>query len=325
MHIEPDIKLDFDDVLIRPKRSTLVSRKDVELMRTFRFKWSPCFWSGIPIISSNMVSVTTPKVANIMEFNHMLACLPKQNQTIVGFYSNKIFTFGLNDLLDSGLNNVVPVPMWICLDFPNGYIEKVLDRVKQLRDIYKTSIIIAGNVVTPEMTEALILAGADIVKVGIGSGGACSTRVLTSIGYPQLSAVIECADAAHGLQGHIISDGGCRTVGDIVCAFGGGADFVMLGSMLAGCIENGQEFYGSSSERANNEHAGGLKDYRAAEGLEFKLPERGPLEKVLQEITGGLRSACAYIGARTIKETPKRTTFIRVNRKYNDFLWRYRT
>lgn len=345
MRIENDIKLDFCDVLLKPKRSTIGSRKEISLDRTFRFL-SGSAWTGVPIISSNMSSVTTPESSNAMMKRGMLACLPKNWNHLYWDYSgtgNFIPSYGLVDEVDYSRN-------WVCLDVPNGYIESVVRRVKEMRMGYD-GIIIAGNVVTAEQTEALILAGADIVKVGIGSGAACSTRIKTGVGMPQLSAVIECADAAHGLGGHIISDGGCSVSGDIVKAFAGGADFVMLGGMLAGHDENmsacsicngtGEnppfdfcrecgglgkvaDFYGSSSERGNNETAGGLRNYRASEGWEIRLPARGPIDNTLQDIEGGLRSACSYVGARTLKDLPKCATFVQVFRQANMSMWENR-
>jgi GMP reductase len=318
MRIESDVKLDFCDVLLKPKRSTIKSRKDIDLNRTFRFRYSSQEWTGIPIISSNMTSVTTTEVAIEMNKKGMLSCIPK-NIDIDIEGANFIPSFGLDGY--KGYSFIQP--LFLCLDVPNGYIEDVVTMVRTLRKGFP-GIIIAGNVVSAEMTEALILAGADIVKVGIGSGAACSTRIKTGVGMPQLSAVIECADAAHGVGGHIISDGGCSAPGDIVKAFAGGADFVMLGGMLAGHDENGQDFYGSSSERGNTELSGGLKDYRAAEGWEIKLPPRGPIERTLQDIEGGLRSACAYVGAQNIKALPRCTTFVIVNRTTNTSLWEHR-
>jgi GMP reductase len=298
-----------------------------------------------------MTSVTTSEVAKKMADRGMLACLPKTAYW-GDWDDNYIPSFGLREL--DGLGGI-----FACIDVPNGYMEDVVDLTKKTREIYGQSIIlIVGNVVTAEQTEALILAGADIVKVGIGSGSACSTRIKTGVGMPQLSAVIECADAAHGLGGHIISDGGCTVPGDIVKAFAGGADFVMLGGMLAGhdenamkcpscdgtsrmpIIFNGQEavtpcnvckgtgksydFYGMSSERANKEFSGGLRDYRASEGWELKLPNKGSIENTLQDIEGGLRSACSYIGACSIKDLPKCATFVLVNRQANTSLWEHR-
>ena len=179
------------------------------------------------------------------------------------------------------------------------------------------------------MTQELILSGADIVKVRIGPGSVCTTRIQTGVGYPQLSAVIECADAAHGLGAHIIADGGCTCPGDVAKAFGGGADFVMLGGMFAGHDEgkgkiikkNGIkfiEFYGSSSDTANEKHYGGLADYRSSEGKNVKLKYRGKIKDTILNILGGLRSSCAYVGAPTLKQLSKCTTFVRVNQQHND-------
>jgi len=316
MRIEQDTKLDFQDVLLRPKRSTITTRKDVDVQRFFSFRnveGSPNLWKGIPLMTANMASVTNTKTYELLRNQRILSCFHKGVSSPDGIYA--VPTFGLND----EPQNVGPSNKFICLDVANGYMEKFVDFVQQTRKDFPKKVIIAGNVVTPEMTEALILAGADIVKVGIGSGGACSTRVKTGVGYPQLSAVIECADAAHGLSGHVVSDGGCQVPGDVVKAFAAGADFVMLGSMLAGHDENGEDFYGSASERAV-----GLRDYRASEGWELKLPKRGPIENTIQEILGGLRSACAYIGARRIKDLPKCATFVRVNRQNNQSLLEYR-
>lgn len=318
MRIESDIKLDFCDVLLKPKRSTISSREDVDLTRTFKFKYADFEWTGVPIISSNMISVTTEEVVKKMVLRKMMACLPKKSSIDV-WNENIIPSIGLQTI-DHRLSS-----LFLCVDVPNGYIEDVVDLTKKLRETHGPTVaLIVGNVVTAEQTEALILAGADIVKVGIGSGAACSTRIKTGVGMPQLSAVMECADAAHGLGGHIISDGGCTTPGDIVKAFAAGADFVMLGGMLSGCDENGQDFYGSSSERGNNETAGGLKTYRASEGWELRVPPKGPIEKVLQDIEGGLRSACSYVGARRLKDLPKCSTFVMVNRQANNSMWDYR-
>lgn len=320
LRIDDGIKLDFDDVLLVPKRSTIESRKDVNLLRAFNFRHTDQSWAGVPIIASNMRSVTTPAVAKIMAKHNMLSCIPKGMELDFVDSDNVFSSIGLQDPLKA----VSYQFNMIALDVPNGYTERVVEQTKRMREAFPYMVIIVGNVVTAEQTEALILAGASIVKVGIGSGAACSTRIKTGVGMPQLSAVIECSDAAHGLGGHVISDGGCSVPGDIVKAFAGGADFVMLGGMLAGHDENGQDFYGSSSERGNNEIAGGLRDYRAAEGWEIRLPARGPLDHTLQDIEGGLRSACSYIGAKTIKEIPKRATFIQVSRQANDSMWGHR-
>lgn len=315
MQIINDVKLDFDDVLLVPKHSTITSRSDVELIREFKFKYSTKKWNGVPIISANMDTVTTRDVVFEMEKHNMLAASNKcEIGASISHFIQTIKLTGHNNFLFSNL-------LFLCIDAANGYMEKFVDKVKWARSAFPEKIIIAGNVVTPEMVQTLILAGADVVKVGIGSGAVCTTRLVAGVGYPQLSAVIECSDAAHGLNGHIISDGGCTKPADVVKAFAAGADFVMLGSMLAGHTENWQEgfHYGMSSTKAND-LIGGLKDYKASEGREVVIPHRGPLAKTLQEITGGLRSACSYVGARKLKDLPKCATFIRVNNTHNKSL-----
>lgn len=308
MRITPNIALDFDDVMIRPKRSDIISRKDIVLMRNFRFK-SKTNWIGIPIISANMDTVTTAAVANKMTENGMLAGLHKSTSFPVKRIDQCITSLGIDDRCEA----LIETP-FICLDVANGYMERFVRFTEKARKAYPHHILIAGNVVTPEMTESLILAGADIVKVGIGSGFVCETRNVTGVGIPQLSAVMECADAAHGLSGHIISDGGCRNPGDVCKAFAAGADFVMLGSMLAGHNENGTKFYGLSSKTANEKFAGGTKYYRAAEGREVTLESKGALQDTLRQITGGLRSCCSYVGAFRLKDLPKCATFVQVKR-----------
>ncbi|ADD75899.1 GMP reductase [Pantoea sp. PA1] len=345
MRIEEDLKLGFKDVLIRPKRSTLKSRSQVELDRRFTFKHSGLSWSGVPVIAANMDTVGTFMMAEALAGFHLLTAVHKHYsveewrafvQRVPGSVLNYVMVS--TGTSDADLNKLIAIMaisdalQFICIDVANGYSEHFVDFLKRARETFPGKTICAGNVVTGEMVEELILSGADIVKVGIGPGSVCTTRVKTGVGYPQLSAVIECADAAHGLSGQIVSDGGCSVPGDIAKAFGGGADFVMLGGMLAahdeceGRIteENGERFmlfYGMSSESAMKRHAGSVAEYRAAEGKTVKLPLRGPVEETLRDILGGLRSACTYVGAERLKELTKRTTFIRVaeqeNRTFN--------
>ena len=323
MRIIEEQKLDFRDVLIRPKRSTLTSRKEADLTRTFHFKHNKHVFRGVPIIASNMDHTGTIDVSDVLSKYGMLTALCKFNK-----YPNNpdlqllIQTIGLDTNLDT-----LQESKWICLDVANGYTERFMSFVKKLRSHATTqdSIIIAGNVCTPEATEEIILAGADIVKIGIGPGSVCTTRKMTGVGYPQLSATIECADAAHGLGGHIITDGGCQVVGDIAKSFGAGADFVMLGGMFAGHDEcYGQvtgdymTFYGMSSDTAQIAYYGKKSDYRASEGKTVSVKYKGKIKDTVEEILGGLRSAMTYAGARKIKDLPKCTTFVRVNRQLND-------
>ena len=376
MRLDQEIKLDYKDVLIRPKRSTLKSRAEVSLERKFFFRnFIPDFpdncgddphYSGIPIMAANMDGVGTFAMADALGKQGIFTCLVKTysaEELIEFFYGDGLnrtdyvaMSIGTStqdfEKLCAVYGKVQDNLKYVCIDIANGYSEHFVEHVREVRKRFPHLVIIAGNVVTGEMTEELILSGADIVKVGIGPGSVCTTRIQTGVGYPQLSAVIECADAAHGLGGHIIADGGCSSPGDVAKAFAAGADFVMLGGMLAGHDEGGGEvivkhyktgevilhrndhsdgyeleelfntkkfvqFYGMSSDAANTKHFGGLKDYRASEGREVLVPYRGAVANTVQTILGGVRSTCTYVGASTLKQLSKCTTFVRVNNQFN--------
>ena len=378
MRIENEVLLDYSDVLIRPKRSTLGSRKDVDLKRQFAFRnYKPYIdtnvlpdgyplvykqehYNGIPIMAANMDGVGTFDQADVLANIGMFTCLVKTYSAdeIADYFStlsirtdHVAVSIGITAADEMKFHNVYDKVgsnvKYVCIDVANGYSERFVDYVKTFRENYPEIVIIAGNVVTADQTQELILNGADIVKVGIGPGSVCTTRIQTGIGYPQLSAVIECADAAHGLGGHIIADGGCTCPGDVAKAFAGGADFVMLGGMLAGHDEGGGDvitkiyetnevtktddgffesvykekqfiqFYGMSSDAANTKHFGGLKEYRSSEGREVLVPYRGSVATTAQNILGGVRSTCTYVGANTLKQLSKCTTFIRVNNQFN--------
>ena len=340
MRIEEEIKLDYSDVLFRPKRSTLKSRKDVDLNRKYTFKHSRSSWKGIPIIASNMDGVGEIDVAKKLSSHKLMTALTKQHDInqIGTIYKKNIFfdsialSCGTSKDSYNRLNSILkkyPKFKFICIDVANGYSENFSNFVSEVRKKYPKKTIIAGNVVTADMTQELVLSGADIVKVGIGPGSVCTTRIQTGVGYPQLSAVMECADAAHGLGAHIIADGGCTWPGDVAKGFGAGADFVMLGGMLAGHKEGGGdiieengtkfiEFYGSSSEEANEKHYGGLANYRSSEGKKVKIQMKNSLDSTIRDILGGVRSSCTYVGASSLKQLSKCTTFVRVNNQYND-------
>jgi GMP reductase len=375
MRIDPEIRLDYKDVLIRPKRSTLQSRRQVKLERKFEFRnyipdpmsiefiKSRPSYEGIPIMAANMDGVGTMHMADKLTEQKIFTCLVKT------YSAEQLSKFFNSDYPDSRRRENVAMSIgtsdadflklvevqaqvgsnlkYVCMDIANGYSDHFAARVRKVRDQFPRLVIIAGNVVTGEMTEELILSGADIIKVGIGPGSVCTTRIQTGVGYPQLSAVIECADAAHGLGGHIIADGGCTCPGDVAKAFAGGADFVMLGGMLAGHDEGGGEvitkiyetdeviktddnfyetvykekqfvqFYGMSSDAANTKHFGGLKDYRSSEGREVLVPYRGNVEATIQDLLGGIRSTCTYAGAMKLKQLSKCTTFIRCTQQFN--------
>ncbi|AWK85082.1 GMP reductase [Azospirillum thermophilum] len=342
MIIESDLKLDFKDVLIRPKRSTLQSRNDVDLNRTFKFLHSGREWTGFPLIAANMDVVGTMPVARALARFGAMTALHKHYpaDALISFFQeeevgNVFYSLGMTEADHDKFAAVkakAPVDK-VCLDVANGYTERFVDFVARVREENPDIVIMAGNVVTGDMTEALLLAGADIVKVGIGPGSVCTTRKMTGVGYPQLSAIIECADAAHGLKGQVCGDGGCTVPGDLSKAYGAGADFVMLGGMLAGhdecegdiryedrdgkSVPVAMTFYGMSSDTAMRKYAGGVAHYRASEGKTVEVPYRGPIEGTMQEIAGGVRSMMTYIGATKLKEVPKRTTFVRVGAQLN--------
>ncbi|MDB4257140.1 GMP reductase [bacterium] len=373
MRIEEDIKLDYKDVLIRPKRSTLKSRKQVKLHRSFTFRNYVAefpeqdvteHYNGVPIMASNMDGVGTFEMADALASQNIFTCLVKTYSAdeLIEFFDTDDYlrtnyvamSIGTSDDDWGKLQSVMAMAdgnlKFVCMDIANGYSDHFAQHIRKVREAFPNLVIIAGNVVTREMTEELILSGADIVKVGIGPGSVCTTRIQTGVGYPQLSAVIECADAAHGLGGHIIADGGCTCPGDVAKAFAGGADFVMLGGMLAGHDQGGGEiiekfyatneleyevgehldnrkqkverkqfvqFYGMSSDAANTKHFGGLKDYRSSEGREVLVPYRGSVSDTVQDLLGGIRSTCTYAGAKKLKQLSKCTTFVRCTQQFN--------
>lgn len=340
MRIEQEVKLDFKDVLIRPKRSTLQTRADVDLTRQYTFKHSQLTWHGIPIIASNMDHTGTFAMANQLAKHQLLTAIDKfaRLEDWERFQAEHpeasaycCATTGIkkeDEALLAKILQRVATP-FICIDVANGYTQRFVDCIGALREKYPDKTLIAGNVVTAEMAEELILAGADVIKVGIGPGSVCTTRLKTGVGYPQLSAIIECADAVHGLGGHLCADGGCVSPGDVAKAFAAGADFVMLGGMFAGheeCAgekiqENGtwyMRFYGMSSSEAMHKHFGRMNSYRASEGRSVNVPYRGHVENTILDILGGLRSTCTYVGAQRLKELSKRTTFVRVTQQLNE-------
>lgn len=340
MKILDDVKLDFSDVLLLPKRNQYSSRSQVSLERTLKFKYSTYTWTGIPLIVSNMDTTGTIEMAKELQNHKVITCLHK-------YYTWKDIPADLNkeyyavssgiketdlDNLDEIIKNIDP--KIICLDVANGYMSTFIEKCKSVRNKYPEKIIIAGNICTSEGVLDLVMNGmVDIIKVGIGNGSCCTTRKQTGIGMPQLSAVIECSDTAHGIDAHIISDGGLQVIGDFSKAYAAGADFVMSGSIFAAHKESGGElveekdingnskffkiFYGMSSTTAMNKYSGGVAKYRSSEGKTVKLEYRGPVENTILEILGGLRSSMTYLGSKKIKDIPKCATFIRVNRQLN--------
>ena len=342
MRITEDIKLDYKDVLFQPKRSKLESRRDVEMLRTFTFHNSGRSFQCLPIMASNMDGVGTFSMAKVLQQHKMMTVIRKHYtvkdwQDAVGQGLNLKYlsvctgtsAIWQKDAVDYNLVKEVlqrwPDIKFITIDVANAYHQNYADFVARVRDDYPDKVIIAGNIITGEMVEELIIKGADIIKCGIGPGSVCITRTMTGVGVPQFSGVVECADAAHGVGGHIIADGGCAEPGDVSKAFGAGADFVMLGGMLAAHQEselqvnnkNQFEFYGMASDTAMEKYSRNKDGYRGSEGKRVLLDNRGPVEPTIVEIIGGVRSTCTYIGARRIKDMPKCATFVRVNNVVN--------
>jgi len=351
MKILDDIKLDFTDVLMLPKPTQYSSRSQVVLERTFKFKYSTLTWTGVPIMVSNMDTTGTVEMAMELQKFKVITCLHKhysfedlEKNGILNlnpeYYalSVGISVYDLTrlDTIIQGIKEHSRVDVkFICIDVANGYMTNFIDVCRQIREKYPEKILIAGNVCTSEGVLELVNHGkVDIVKVGIGSGSCCTTRKQTGIGMPQFSSVVECGDIAHGLDAHIISDGGLQVVGDFSKAYGAGADFVMSGSMFAGHAESGGDiieeisadgkttnlykiFYGMSSDVAMKKYSGGVAEYRSSEGKAVKLLYRGNVEKTIQNICGGIRSTMTYIGAKNIKDLPKCATFVRVNHQLN--------
>lgn len=330
MRIEEGIKLDYDDVLIRPKRSDAPSRKSVSLLRTFKMPYSGQTFSCLPIIAANLDSTGTFAMAAALAKHQACCALHKfySLDDLEYFYLHNlssVFSFYTLGIKDEDLIKLTTLTAktgslnLICIDVANGYTKYFVNKVKTIRELYPNSILMAGNVATPEMTQELILEGVDIVKVGIGPGAFCATRKVTGVGYPQLSAVLECADAAHGLGGYVCADGGCKTSGDVAKAFGAGADFAMLGGLLAGTQEcegewtdEGLKVYGMSSKEAQEKYYDGVPSYATSEGLCSFIPPKGTASHIIADIAGGLRSACTYVGARSLKDFSKCCTFVRI-------------
>ncbi len=341
MRINYDAKLNFEDVLLQPKRSTLTSRRDVDMTRKFTFRNSQKVMNFLPIFASNMDGVGTFSMAKILQEYKMMTVItktttPEQWKEAVGqglrlqsvsvcTGTNKVFDADAQDYKNmQDILKMFPDIKMITIDVANAYHQNMVEFVARVRDEYPEKVIVAGNVVTPEMTEELIINGADVVKIGIGPGSVCTTRTMTGVGVPQFSAILDCADAANGVDGHIMADGGCVHPGDIAKALGGGAHMVMIGGMLAGHDESEtqlvggkREFYGMSSDRAREKHGKRKDGYRGNEGRHIDLPDRGPVRNTVEDILGGVRSACTYIGARRLKDMPKCASFVTTNNVIN--------
>ena len=361
-----EVYLDYSDILIRPKMGiNLNSRKDVNLQRLFKFKHGQTR-TGLGVFNANMATVGNFVIAKKLLLKGMFATIHKHYtmDEIGGFITsarqenipldNLFITIGLKNIDDEiqKLKDLESKYDWksprnICIDAPNFYIQKALDVLSRVRADFPDAVIMAGNIASGDICLKL-LDYADIIKCGIGSGSACLTRKQTGCGTPMVSLILECADIAHSVGGHICADGGIVDVGDICKALCLNADFVMAGGMFAGTDEaegdviekhyetseiiDGKpviqtkyfkQYYGMSSEYANNKFAGGMGNYKTSEGRELLIPYTGALDKILQDITGGIASCCTYIGATSVKHLSKCATIIQVHNQLNKVFEKY--
>lgn len=367
--------LDYSDILIKPKMgNNLSSRKDVNLIREYKFKFGQ-IRKGLGIFNANMATVGNFETAKKLLKVGMFATIHKfyTAEEIIAFmrqcqnekidYSNLFISIGIKNgirELDK-LKEIEDGAMWlkpnICIDAPNFYIDKAFEVLEHCRELFPESVIMCGNIASSDICHKL-LDYADILKAGIGSGAVCLTRKMTGCGVPMVSLILECADIAHAVGGMICADGGITEVGDICKAFALNADFVMSGGMFAGTDEAEGEviekcyktneyaidmidgskpipdqplydikkyklYYGMSSTLANNKFAGGMSNYKASEGREAFIPYTGSLDKILQDIKGGIASACTYIGAANVKDMSKCATLIKVNHTINKVFEKY--
>lgn len=331
MRIIEEIQLNYKDVLIRPKRSTLTSRSEISLLRTFKFKYGNQALTCHPIIASNMDCTGTFEMAKSLAEENCMTALHKffpaveLNAKFKDVIDNTWYSLGMRQEDLDKLAKLTFTPKFINIDVPNGYLQKFVEHCASVREKYPDAVIMAGNVSTGEMVEELIVNGkVDIVKIFIGPGSGCLTQYKTGVGQGTISSIIECSDAAHGLNGHVCADGGIKSPGDVAKAFGAGSDFVMIGGFFTGTDECSGEweyafdkkinfsYYGMSSAEAMTKYYGGVDKYRTAEGKVVTVKYKGPVKDAVQDILGGLRSTGTYIGARCLKDFPKCTTFIKV-------------
>jgi GMP reductase len=333
-------KLDFDDVLIVPQFSDITSRRQVTLETTISGRWGASI-TGVPVIAANMDGVGTFSMHDALKKHGVFTAITKHHYPVQWAaredVSHAFITIGMNDeeldnakyISHTWMDRQTGFVPKIVIDVANGYMNPFYDFITKVRFALPNAFIMAGTVVTPEAVERIILAGADLVRVGIGTGAVCTTRRVAGVGYPQFSALMECVPAAEAVGGGVQSDGGCVYPGDFSKALAAGAQMVMAGSIFAGHDESEQEihdgkvtFYGMSSHAAHQKH-NQVKNYRASEGRIVEIPYRGCVEHTISDILGGIRSSCAYIGALNISEMSKKAKFVEVNHVLNRSLENY--
>jgi GMP reductase len=335
MFVDNEVKLDYSDVLLVPKESALTTRAQIDLeVDHFDTK-------VIPIIAANMDGVGTFEMAKALGKYKIMTALIKHYslEELVDFFTLEesayaIYTMGTSDAdyakfaeFAARVESDSPNPIAVCVDVANGYSHHMENYIGKIRDAFPDIVLMVGSVVTPDRVETLIECGADIVKVGIGSGSVCTTRAITGVGYPQFSAVMECAAAAESAGGSIVADGGITCPGDAVKAFAAGAKYVMIGGLFAGHKEGLTDnllagepvpFYGMASKEAQDKHNGGIADYRASEGKFVIVPYRGTINDTVKTLLGGIRSACTYLGCESIENLHRKAHFVKVSRQLNN-------
>lgn len=319
--------LTFDDVLLTPCKSEVKSRRDPSLRTQITKRHA----FDIPIVSANMDTVTETEMALAMHrlgglgILHRFAPPPTQ----VGFVETLkdagvpviAASIGVNEEDRERARQLLRAGVAILtIDIAHGHSAAMLDTMKALKDLSPDVELIVGNVATPEAAEELIEHGAGAIKVGIGPGSMCTTRIITGCGVPQLTAIAQCAEVGHRHQVPIIADGGLRTSGDIVKALAAGASSVMLGSMLSGTLEtpgeikNGKKQYrGMASKAAQVSWRGGVPEGMAPEGESHQVSIKGHVRDVILEITGGIRSGMSYLNATSLPEIARHARFMEMS------------
>ncbi|MBD3260988.1 MAG: guanosine monophosphate reductase [Candidatus Altiarchaeales archaeon] len=330
--------LTFDDVCLVPQYNNVPSRTEPDTSTWL----TKNIEIGMPLIPANMDTVISPSLAEIilrrggMPIFHRFASVEKQVEWIKQFQGNILVSCGIKEGPDL-FRILEEKPKGVCIDVAHGHSEKMHNIISTIKKQFPHIEIVAGNVCTPMAYQDLVNAGADAVKVGVGPGAACTTRIVTGFGVPQFTAVYECAQIARKLRVPIIADGGIRNSRDVVLALAAGASTVMIGKLFALTEESAAEkklnvedgyfcdvgrgtpvckYRGQASEDFQNEFYGGLKEKTVAEGTDFWAPVSGSANDLIDEILGGLRSGLTYGGARSIKELQRKAEFMQVSNNY---------
>lgn len=314
----------FDDVALVPQFNNIPSRTipSLETWLTKNIKVE------MPIIASNMDTVIGDELAKLLieegslPIYHRFTPFEQQKKWVETYREKTFVSCGIL-ALDETIELLELGAAGVCIDVAHGHSDRMIHFIESLKKRCPTKEVIAGNVCTAMAYHDLVNAGADAVKVGIGPGAACTTRMVTGFGVPQFTAIYECAQIAEKLRVPLIADGGIRTSRDVVLALAAGASTVMLGKLFALTKESAAikkdgkaKFRGQASEDFQNEYYGGLKHKTVAEGVDFWGAISGSAKDLIDQLKGGLRSGLTYGGARNIKELQRKAEFIEVTSMY---------